>query len=198
MYTPGREHHDGGVVARRRGRHRLQRVQQRQAVVVDRADAVVGEDLGQDAGHGLPVLEHVGDAGRVAEVVLEHAVPALAVADDVDAGHEAPRAVGHRDADRLAAEAVGRRHQPPRHDAVADGGSLAGVEVVEEAVEDGDPLDQAPLDVGPLVGRDEARHEVHREGALDPFALAVDGERDASGPERLVAQPFSADSARPA
>ena len=65
------------------------------------------------------------------------------------------------------------------HDAVVDDGPLTHVEVVEEGVEGGDPLHQAPLDVVPLVGGDDAGQQVHREGALDALALVVDGEGDA-------------------
>ena len=43
----------------------------------------------------------------------------------------------------------------------------------------------------PLVGRDDARHEVHREGPLEPRVLAVDGERDARLPEGRVAEPLA-------
>ena len=72
-----------------------------------------------------------------------------------------------------------------------DGSPLADVEVVEEAVEHRDPLDEPGLDVVPLVGRDQPGEQVHRERALDALALAVDGERDARGPERLVADRFA-------
>ena len=74
--------------------------------------------------------------------------------------------------------------------AVVDRGLVADVEVVEEPVERGDPLHQPLLEVGPLVGRDDARHEVHREGALDALALAVDGEGDAGLAEGGVAHPL--------
>jgi hypothetical protein len=156
--------------------------------VVDGADPVVGERRRQYPGHGCPVLEDVADARRVAEVVLEHPVGTLGVAHEVDAGDEAAGGVGHRDAGRLPDEAVGRRDQPVGHDAVLDHGPLADVEVVEEAVERGDPLDQTGLDERPLVGWDDPGQEVHREGALGALVVAVDGERDALGPEAVVAQ----------
>ena len=41
------------------------------------------------------------------------------------------------------------------------------------------------------VSRDDAGHEVHREGPLEPRVLAVDGERDAGRPECRVAEPLA-------
>ena len=84
-------------------------------------------------------------------------------------GDQAARAVGHRDAEGLALT-------KPVEDSTSQRGTMPScsaarspdVEVVEEAVEGRDPLDQAALEVGPLLGRDDARHEVHREGPLEP------------------------------
>ena len=138
-----REHDHRGVGVGARRADPPERVEERRAVVVDRADAVVVEHPGQHPGHRRPVLEHVGDAARVAEVVLQHPVGALGVADEVDAGDEAAGAVGHGDAEGLALEPVAAGDQPPGDDPVLDGGPVADVEVVEEPVEGGDPLDQA-------------------------------------------------------
>ena len=78
-----------------------------------------------------------------------------------------------------------------RDDAVLHRGPLADVEVVEEHVQGRHSLHEALLDVRPLVGRDDARHEVHRERALEARVLAVDRERDARRPERGVAEPLA-------
>ena len=149
------------------------------------------EHAGQHAGHRGAVLEHVGDAARVAQVVLEHAVRAVGVAHEVDAGDEAPGAPRHGDAERLALEAVARRDEAHRDDAVFHRRPLADVEVVEEHVQGGHSLREALLDVRPLLGGDDARHEVHREGPLEPRVLAVDREGDARRPERRVAEPLA-------
>ncbi len=159
--------------------------------MVDRADEVLVEHAGQHARHGGPVLEHVGHAARVAEVVLEHPVGALRVAHDVDPGHQAAGPVGHGDAEGLALEAVAAGEQPARDDAVVHHGLVTDVEIVEEAVEGRHPLDQALLEVGPLVGRDDPGHEVHREGALHALALAVDGEGDPSLTEGGITDPLA-------
>ena len=53
------------------------------------------------------------------------------------------------------------------------------VDVVEEEVERGDPLDQAGLDLLPLARRDDARERVEREDPLRALVVAVDREGDA-------------------
>lgn len=82
-------------------------------------------------------------------------------------------------------------NEPPGDDAVAHHGPLPHVEVFEEPVQHGDALDESTFDVVPLVVGDDARNQIQREGALDPFALPVHRERDASGAEGLVAQPLA-------
>ena len=94
--------------------------------------------------------------------------------------------------DGLAHEAGRGLHQPGGHDAVVQHGALAGVEIVEEAVQRGDALNQTPFDEAPLVGRDDPGDQVHRPGALDALGLAVDGEGDAAAPEDRVAQQLAA------
>ena len=54
-------------------------------VLVDRAHAVAVEERGEDALQRLAALEHVADARRGAQVVLQHEVAAVAVAHEVGA-----------------------------------------------------------------------------------------------------------------
>ena len=183
-----RRQHDDARVAGRGRRDAAERRQQRRRVVAHRPDAVLREGERQHAGQRGAVLEHVGDAARRPEIVLEHAVDAVAVAHEVDARHHAARGVRHRDAEGLALEAVGRHHERARHDAVGDRGCLADVEVVEEAVERRHALDEAALDRRPFLGGNDARHQVHRPHPLDARGLAVDREGDAETPEDRVAQ----------
>ena len=61
------------------------------------------------------------------------------------------------------------------------------VDVLTEQVEGGDPLDEAALDVGPLVGRDDAGDQVEREDLV-----GVDREGDALVAEQRVGHPPAA------
>ena len=182
-----REDHRGRSVASGRRRDGAQRAEQHRSVVVDRTHALRGERDREDAGHGGAVLEHVRDARRVAEVVLEHAVGAIGVAHDVHARDQAARSVRDRDAERLATEALGGVHEPARDDAVTDRRLLTDVEVLEEPVERGDALHDAALDDVPLVGGDHARQQVHREGPLETLLVVGEREGDALRAEDAVA-----------
>ncbi len=131
-----------------------------------------------------PVGEHVGDAARDAHVVLEHHPAAVRAAHEVAADDVHVQVVGHLDADHLAPEVAGEHHEPARHDAVPQD-LLGVVDVVHEAVERADPLLQARLDDGPLLGRDDPRDGVEGQDPLRTLAVVVvDGEGDAAVQER--------------
>ena len=91
------QHHDGRVAGRRG--HRGQQVGQPADVGVDRLDAVVAEQLGEDVLGHHPVLQQVGHPRRDPQVVLEHVDRPVGVADEVaaaDVGPDAPRGVDAR------------------------------------------------------------------------------------------------------
>ena len=151
-------------------------------VVGHAADAVAGEELREHVGHRPPVLHHVRDARRRAQVVLEDPEAADVVADEVDPGHVHAHAARGVEAGDAAVEVRRARHQPARHHAV--GQDLARpVHVGEEALEREDALAHAGLDHRPLRGVDDPRHEVERERPL----LAGMGEGDALVVEGAVA-----------
>ena len=86
------EHHHGRILdARRRGP--AQGVNEVGRVVGHHLNGLPPEELGEDPRHGGPVGQHVADAGRAADIVLQHAELALLVPDDVDAGHVDPHPV---------------------------------------------------------------------------------------------------------
>ena len=147
--------------------------------------AVALEERGELALHRGAVLEHVAGAGGRAEVVLEHEVLAVLVADDVDAGHVRVHAAGRLEADHLAAEVARAEDELGRDPPVAEDALLV-VDVVEEEVERAHALDEAALEQAPLVARDHARDEVEGEDPLDSLLLAVDREPDALVQERHV------------
>ena len=166
-------------------RDRVQDGEQLLRVVVDPGDAVPLEELGERALHRRSVLEHVARPGGGAEVVLEHEVVALVVADHVHAGHVRVDAAGRVDADHLAHEVARPEEQRARDLPVADD-SLLAVDVVEEEVERAHALDQAALEPVPLGAGNHARDQVEREDPLDPLLLAVDREADPLVHERQL------------
>ena len=190
-----RPHHHGRLAVAG-GRDLAQRVEQQHRVVVDRPHAVGGEEPGQQARHRAPVLEHVGDPARRADVVLQHLPGAVGVAHEVAAGDVAVDAAGRPDAVGGARELRPRDDQRPRHDAVVH--DLAPVvDVVDEAVERPDPLREPALDRAPLVHGEDPRHEVERERAVDRGVAvgAADLEGDALAHEDRVAPMAGLDQA---
>ena len=85
VVAAGREQHDDRVFGARRS-HGAQILDQPLRIVADRRDALPGKGIGKEPHHDLAVLEHIGDAGGRAHIVLEHEEVALAGADQIDAG----------------------------------------------------------------------------------------------------------------
>lgn len=184
MKAPGGEHDHGRLDAAAR-RHRLERLEELARVAVDGADAVALEEHGERPLQRLAALEHVAHPRRRAQVVLQHEVLPVAVADQVDPGHVGVDPPRHVEPDHLAPEVL-RAEDELRRDAACGEDALVVVDVVEEEVESADALLQAPLHARPLGGRDDARHQVEGEDPLDALLVAVHGEADPLGQERRV------------
>ena len=99
-----REQGDRRLVRRGVRRHRVQRRQQLLRIVLDRGDAVEGEEVGEEPHHHFAVLQHVGDAGGRAGVVLQHVEVGVVDAHDVDAGDLHVDAVGQLQSGHLGPE----------------------------------------------------------------------------------------------
>ncbi len=106
VVRPGGEDHDRAlaVAAGKRRQH----LAQPHRVVAHRAHAGAMEDARERALHHAPVLDHVGDAGRHAQVVLEHDERAVGPAHQVDAGDVHVDAERRLDARRPSADARSR------------------------------------------------------------------------------------------
>jgi hypothetical protein len=166
-------------------RDRAQVVQQQVGVVLDRGDRLAGEEFGEEPHHHLAVFQHVGHAGRGAQVVFEYVVLALTRAHQVDAGDVGVDVLGYRDADHFLAELRIAQHLRGG-DAPGLEDFLVVVDVVEEGVERLDPLPKALGHARPFVGRDDARHDVEGDQAFLAGVLAIYGEGDADAMEGYV------------
>ena len=130
----------------------LQHVEQGGRVVVGGAHVVLLEDLREDALEHLAVLQHVADARRRAAVVLQDEVAAVGVADQVGAADVDVDVARHRRAHELAAEERALVDQARVDDAVAED-ELVVVDVLEEQVQRGEALHQAPARCAPTPRR---------------------------------------------
>ena len=90
----------------------------------------------------------------------------------------APYALRRLQPDALLAEPLGGEDDLFGNDTVPNDLAVV-VDVVDEQVQRVDALPQAPVDPVPLLGRDQARHEVERKDLLLAAVIAVDVERDA-------------------
>ena len=173
------EHGDGRVgdaVGGDRREHPVELV----GVRVDRQDALLGEQVGEGPLGDRPVLQHVADAGRHPQVVLQDVHRAVGVAHQVAAGDVRPHPELGRRAAALRAEVDRLDEQVGGEHAVGDH-LLVVVQVVDEVVDRPQPLLEAALDGPPLAGGDDPRDHVERPGAVDAAPVGVHGERDPQG-----------------
>ena len=171
VHRARRPQHDRRLVLGCR-RDRPQRVEQQRRVVVDGTHAMAGEQLGHQSRHRDPVLDHVRDPRRSADVVLEHAPAAVAVSHEVAAADVAVDAAGRADAVDRPRELLATDDQRPRHDPRLDD-LVRVVDVVDERVQRPDPLRQAALDDRPLGAGQHPRHEVQRPGTVTTLAIGA-------------------------
>ena len=148
------------------------------AVIVDRHDVGLVDDVGQYAQHHVPVLDHVGDAGRGPDIVLEHHEAAVLVAHDVGAGDVGVDAARHVEADHRRLEVWVADHQRARHHAVPQD-RLVVIDVPKEPVDRLHALAHAAFHQLPFARGQDARDEIERQHAIDRVALRVHRERDA-------------------
>ncbi len=152
--------------------------------MVDRGDAVVGEELGEQAHHHRTVLEHVGDARGRAQVVFEDVEVVGIDAHDVDTGDVRIDPARRVEALHLGPELIVVEDEV-FGDAPGPDDLLVVVDVVQEHVERAHALDQAALEAGPFLRGQHARDDVERDQA---FGIArvfrVDREGDAEAAEQ--------------
>ena len=178
----GREQHDRRIGRGGRRRDRFQRRQQLVGIVLDRRDAVAREQLREQPQHDLAVLQHVGDAGGRAGIVLEHVEGRGVDAHDVDAGDvdvDVVRdllAVHLRPEHRILEHQVLRDHAGPEDLAPA-------VDVADIGVDRLHALLEAAAHEVPFGGGEDARHHVEGDQALLRVGLAIDREGDADALE---------------
>ena len=180
--APRGHHHHAGVV------HRAalaQGLQQQGRVALHRRDGLVVKQLREEAHHHLAVLQHVGDPGGGAQVVLQHIVLTVVVADDVDPGDVdigVPVQVDPLHAGLVLGigEDLGGRDHPRLQDA------LIVIDVVQKGVEGGDALADPLVQMLPLPGGNDAGNAVERDEALGAVPIPVDVEGDADPAKQQI------------
>ncbi len=146
--------------------------------MLDRADGLCREQLGKQAHHHLAVLEHVRDARRHAQVVLEHEVFALARTHHVDPGDVRVDSARNIHALHLAPILRVAEHALFGDHAGLENGMLV-IDVMQEQVERTHALLEPSLERAPLASRNDAGHDVEGDKSLGAAVLAVYGKGDA-------------------
>ncbi len=171
-----RQDRDDGCLARP-GREGGEEAGQLVGVAVDGLDVEIAEQVGEDPLGDLAVLEHVGDARRHAQVVLEHVHRPVRVTHEVAAADMGPHALGRSHPVALGA-VVHRRSQHLGREHTIGHDPGGAVQVADEQVEGGEPLDEPRREALPLLGRDHPRNDVEGPVPVDVGGLAVHGEGD--------------------
>jgi hypothetical protein len=182
VVAAGGEYHHTGIVHQAGA---LQGIQQQVRVVVDRGDALAGEQLGEQAHHHLAVFQHVGNAAGRAQVVFQHVVGAITVAHQVDPGDVRVEVVRQVEALHGQLVALVGQYLLGRDDPGLDD-TLVVVEVGEEHVQRTYALDAAALDLLPLAGRDAAGNGIEGNQAFGALLVAIQGEGDTGTVEQQI------------
>ncbi len=180
-----REKHADRVSRRAAWGDRAKRRKQRVGIVLDRRHAVLGEQLREQPHHHFPVLQHVGDAGGRARIVLEDVEVVGVDADDVDAGDVDVDVVGNAAPVHLGPEARVPEDQVLRHDAGLQAFALA-VDVGEEGVQRIHALGEPLLQDLPFGLGDDTGDDVERDQPFGGLGIAIDGEGDADSAEEQL------------
>ena len=184
----GRQHGDDGLALAGRRRAGRQRPAQHLGIIGDRPYTDLREQLRKHLQHRFPVLQHVGDTGRRAGIVLQHEELVLAGAYEIHPDDVGEDPAGRRDAQHLWQEGVVVLDQRRRH-AACPQDFLAVIDIVQEGVDRAHALLDALGEPRPLLGRDDARHDVERDQPLVGVRRAIDVEGDAGTPEEALRLP---------
>ena len=157
-------------------------LQQHVGVVLHRPDGARGEELGEQAHHHPPVLEHVGHARGHAQVVLQHVVLAGAGPHQVDAGDVSIDAARNIHAGHLPPVLRVAQH-PFRGNGTVLENFLVVIDVREEQIERAHTLLQSGFENPPLVRRNDPRDDVERNETLCSAIFAIHRERDSDAME---------------
>ena len=179
-----RQQDDHRLVIAGARRDRAQAGQQRVGIILDRRDAVLGEEVGHQPHRHLAVLQHIGDAGGGAGVVLEHVENVGVDAHDVDAGDMDPDVVGRAAADHFGPVIGVAQDQFGRDQPLFEDRARA-IDVAQEHVQRIHPLDEAGLQPRPFRARDQAGNDVEGDKPLGGVLVAIDAEGDADAAEHI-------------
>ena len=141
----------------------------------DRVDAGIVERLRNHAGEGAPVLDHVGNARGVAEVVVLHGEAAIGEAANREAAEVQKCSARRGHASRRPLEKLAPHHGRDRNHAIVEDLPLR-IHVAQKKLERTEALADSFGERLPFGGRENLGQQVAEPSALSPWAFAVDVE----------------------
>ncbi len=187
-----RHHRAPRTCGRRAG---CQRAAQGFGIVADRTHTDFREQLRKHVQHRLPVLQHVGDAGGRARIVLQNEEFVLAGAHQINADNMSVHLRRGHHADHLRQECVIvldelHRNTPGTKD------FLAVIDIMQERVDRPHALLDALDEPCPFLPGNDPGHNIERDQPLVRVCGAIDVEGNACAAEerfrlaRLLAEPL--------
>jgi len=146
--------------------------------MVDRPDAVVTEERGENALENLAIGDHIRDAAGNAKIVFKDSESAVGKADEIGAADADVDVARNVESAHLAAKVLAAVDQIAGNGFVREDAPFV-IDVAQEKIEGGEPLGKSFFDFGPLARGDNARKKVVGEDAFGAFLAAVNGEGDA-------------------
>src|SRR5260221_14415901 len=143
--------------------------------MLDRRYAVIAEEGGEDFLQNLAIRQHVGDAARYPEIVLQHGKASMRKPYQVGAADADVNPARHRQIAHFAPKVAATVYQFPRYDAIRQNFS-AVVDVLEEQIQRRDSLGESTFNLSPFVVGNDSGVEIIWENTFRAFIIAVYGE----------------------
>src|SRR5262245_11117803 len=156
---------------------RSQRTEKFLWIMVDGRHAVLFKQAREGTFHCLTVLQHIADAGGRTQVVFQHVILAVVIANQVGSDHMRIDFARHIDPDHLAPE-MARAENQLRRDSFFVDDALLVIDIVKKLIERYYPLGQSAFQHLPLISWDDAWNQIEGKDALDAFGLVINRKRD--------------------
>jgi len=178
IVVAGGEQHAARLARAAPRRDRIERLAQQLGIGIDRPHREDVEQFRAEPKHRVTILDHVGDAGGRARIVLEHEEFVRPGADQVDPanmGIDSVRRTRSGAGDAILGigeDDIGRNH--------AVGQDLPrAIDVVDEGVDRPHPLLEPGREPRPFRRGEDPRDDIERDDPFGRFLLAIDREGDA-------------------
>src|SRR5947209_14031955 len=168
------QQHDCGIRSSC-GRDVSKNIEQFLAVIFHWPDPMLGEKIGKNTAHDLPILNDIGDAGRAAGVVLQHQKIAIPIAHQISTANVDVNILRDVEMHELRPE-TGRLPDVILGNHAIAQNRLTVINVVQEEIESRDSLFQTALDFVPFFGGDNSWNQIERKNLFCTLRIDINSE----------------------